>query len=103
MTPEEIVNRIELIAHIPERIKTLKDEIGKLEDRRQAMIDELADDISNGDPEMLTPEKAGLRLGVSGETVRKLCKSGQIEHRKVGKQYRIRPAVIDAFIDAGTQ
>ena len=46
----------------------------------------------------LTLQDAATELGVSHETVRKLCEDREIPHVRVGKFYRIKPADINAFL-----
>ena len=47
----------------------------------------------------LTLQDAASEMGISGETVRKLCDSGEIPHIRVGKFYRIKPADINAYLE----
>ena len=47
----------------------------------------------------LTLTQAAEALGMSDETVRKLCQSGQLPHIKLDRLYRIRPADINAYLD----
>ncbi|WP_255604266.1 helix-turn-helix domain-containing protein [Oscillochloris sp. ZM17-4] len=39
--------------------------------------------------ELLTPEEVGKVLRVSDQTVVAMCKKEELQHAKVGKQYRI--------------
>ena len=46
-----------------------------------------------------TTDAAGL-LGVSAQTVRELCASGDIGHHKIGRQIRISPESLDEYLAA---
>ena len=48
----------------------------------------------------LTLEQAAKEIGVSTETMRKLCKDKRIPHIKMDREYRIRPADINNFLES---
>lgn len=48
--------------------------------------------------EVYTIEEAAKILKVSTETIRKLIASGELEARRVGRQYRITREAIDKFL-----
>lgn len=47
----------------------------------------------------LTLDQVAEQLGVSHETVRDLCVSGQIPYIKMNKLYRIKPADVNAYLN----
>lgn len=47
----------------------------------------------------LTLTQAAEAVGVSDETMRKLCQSGQIPHIKLDRLYRIKPADINNYLE----
>ncbi len=51
---------------------------------------EAAVEDASGDDEELTPEQFGALHGKSASQVRRWCQTGRIEHRRVGRDYRIR-------------
>jgi len=48
--------------------------------------------------EFVTPEEAASRLRVHEDTIRDWCRTGRLKATKVGKQWRIRPQDIEAFL-----
>jgi excisionase family DNA binding protein len=53
--------------------------------------------------ELLTLDEAGKRLGISAESVRRLCKSEKLKHIRLGPRnwwYRTTEAWIEEFIQA---
>ncbi len=50
-------------------------------------------------PVVLSIPQAGLYLGVSSDTVRRLVRGGTIPHARIGNSIRIRRADLDAYID----
>jgi excisionase family DNA binding protein len=55
--------------------------------------------MSNG--EKLTTREAGQRLGVSDESVRRMCEQGQLEaHRTGGRHWRVDAGSVDRFVEA---
>lgn len=51
----------------------------------------------------LTLDQAAEALGVSNETMRKLCASGKIPHIKLDRVYRIKPADLNAYLESQYQ
>lgn len=47
----------------------------------------------------MTVEEIASVLHVSLETVRNLCKSGELEYIKVGRQFRIHPDTLKKYLD----
>ena len=47
----------------------------------------------------LTLADAASEIGVSQETMRKLCESNEIPFIRVGKFYRIKPSDINAYLE----
>ena len=47
----------------------------------------------------VTLDQAAKALGVSGETMRKLCVEGKIPHIKLDHLYRIRPIDINNYLE----
>ncbi len=47
----------------------------------------------------LTLADAAKALGLSGETMRRLCQSGQIAYIKTDRLYRIRPIDINRYLE----
>lgn len=47
----------------------------------------------------LTLQDAAKELGVSSESVRKLCDHNEIPHIRVGKFYRIKPKDINEYLE----
>lgn len=47
----------------------------------------------------LTLDQAAEALGVSNETMRKLCAEGKIPHIKLDRLYRIKPADLNNYLD----
>jgi excisionase family DNA binding protein len=56
--------------------------------------------VTTATEEFLSPEEVGDRLGVSVYTVRRWVKTGQLRAFKPGKEYRIREADLEEFIQA---
>lgn len=50
-------------------------------------------------PEVLTAEEAAAYLRVSMNTMRKLLRDGEIPAAKVGREWRIKRAALDTFLD----
>ncbi len=51
-------------------------------------------------PNMIyTPEEAARKLRVSPQTIRRLCRSGELRCRKVGKQWRIAAKDLMRYYD----
>ena len=48
----------------------------------------------------VTLDQAAEALGVSNETMRKLCLAGKIPHIKLDHLYRIKPVDINNYLDA---
>lgn len=48
--------------------------------------------------EYIKPEEAAIRLRVHEDTIRDWCRTGRLRATKVGKQWRIKPQDIDAFL-----
>ena len=48
----------------------------------------------------LTLTQAAEAIGVSTETLRKLCKDKKIPHIKMDREYRIKPADINHYLDS---
>ena len=48
----------------------------------------------------VTLDQAATALGVSNETMRKLCLQGRIPHIKLDHLYRIRPVDINEYLEA---
>ena len=48
----------------------------------------------------LTLDQAAAALGVSNETMRKLCADGKIPHIKLDRVYRIKPADLNNFLES---
>jgi excisionase family DNA binding protein len=48
----------------------------------------------------LTLDQAAKAIGVSNETMRKLCKEKKIPHIKMDREYRIKPADINNYLDS---
>lgn len=51
----------------------------------------------------LTLAQAAEALGVSDETMRKLCNEGKIPYIRMDRLYRIRPADINAYLEENYQ
>lgn len=51
----------------------------------------------------LTLDQAAESLGVSNETMRKLCAAGKIPHIKLDRVYRIKPADLNAYLESQYQ
>ncbi len=49
---------------------------------------------------LLTPADVGLILRIKPETVTKMLRSGELQGLKVGSRWRIKPSVLDIFIEA---
>jgi excisionase family DNA binding protein len=48
----------------------------------------------------LTTHQAGQRLGLSGDTVRRMCEQGDLDaHRTGGLHWRIEAASVERFIE----
>ena len=47
----------------------------------------------------LTLDQAAEALGVSNETMRKLCADGKIPHIKLDRLYRIKPADLNEYLE----
>lgn len=47
-----------------------------------------------------TPQEAAKKLRVSEQTIRRLCRSGELRSRKVGKQWRIADKDLMRFYQA---
>lgn len=52
-------------------------------------------------PETLTPEEAARYLRVNPQTLYRLLRSGRLPGVKVGRQWRIRKATLEAYLDGG--
>ena len=48
----------------------------------------------------LTLDQAANSLGVSNETMRKLCAEGKIPYIKMDRLYRIKPADINTYLES---
>lgn len=48
----------------------------------------------------LTLAQAAEAIGVSTETLRKLCKDKKIPHIKMDREYRIKPKDINAYLES---
>lgn len=48
----------------------------------------------------LTLDQAAAALGVSNETMRKLCSEGKIPHIKLDRVYRIKPADLNNYLES---
>lgn len=48
----------------------------------------------------LTLTQAAEALGVSTETLRKLCKDRKIPHIKMDREYRIKPADVNNYLES---
>lgn len=48
----------------------------------------------------LTLDQAAAALGVSNETMRKLCSDGKIPHIKLDRVYRIKPADLNNYLES---
>lgn len=53
--------------------------------------------------EFFSPEEVAERLGLHVRTVRRFIRERKLEAARVGKQYRITRAQLDAFVGAGQQ
>lgn len=53
------------------------------------------------DDALLTTKQAAEQLGVSAETVRSLCRDGQIQSIRVGRKLRLRPAWVAEYLRSG--
>jgi len=53
--------------------------------------------------DILTPKQAAEYLGVSKPTIYKLLRQRKIPARRLGKQWRIRKAVLDKFLVGGEE
>jgi excisionase family DNA binding protein len=51
--------------------------------------------------ELLTLKEAAARLKVTVKTVKEWLYSGELKGYKAGRQWRITPAAIQAFLEAG--
>lgn len=49
---------------------------------------------------MIDLEEAAQRLGLSVSTVRRLVRDGELTAYRIGKQIRLRPEEVDAFVNA---
>jgi excisionase family DNA binding protein len=47
----------------------------------------------------LTLQEAAAEMGISTETLRKLCDAKEIPHIRVGKFYRIKPRDINEYLE----
>lgn len=47
----------------------------------------------------LTLQDAADEMGISAESVRKLCDANELPYIRVGKFYRIKPADINAYLE----
>jgi excisionase family DNA binding protein len=56
--------------------------------------------MTTANEELLSPEQAGERLGVSVYTVRRWIKEGKLRAFRPGKEYRIREADLEEFLRA---
>jgi excisionase family DNA binding protein len=56
--------------------------------------------VITANEELLSPEQAGERLGVSVYTVRRWIKEGRLRAFKPGKEYRIRASDLEEFLRA---
>lgn len=50
---------------------------------------------------LLTPEQAAEILNVTSNTIREWLKKGELKGLKIKNLWRIRPADLEAFIEAG--
>lgn len=48
-----------------------------------------------------TPDTLAERWRCSAETIRELCRTGQLQSFKVGRMYRVPAAVVDAYEAGG--
>lgn len=53
--------------------------------------------------DIMTPKEAALYLGISKPTMYKLLRKRKIPARRLGKQWRISKAVLDAFLAGGEE
>jgi excisionase family DNA binding protein len=51
------------------------------------------------DTDLLTPEEAAVYLRLNPQTTYRLLRSQQLPGVKIGRQWRIRKTILDAFID----
>jgi excisionase family DNA binding protein len=49
--------------------------------------------------EFLTTTKAAKRLGVSSETVRTLCRKGELPAYKIGGHFKVEAGELDGWLD----
>ena len=49
-------------------------------------------------PQILTPEEVATYLRVAPETVRRLCRLGQIPALKLGRQWRIKADELETYL-----
>lgn len=45
-------------------------------------------------PRFLSPDQVAKRLGIHVDTVRRLCREGEIPHRKIGRRIYIHPDAV---------
>jgi len=48
----------------------------------------------------ITLSQAAEALGVSDETMRKMCQEGKIPHIRMDRLYRLKPADVNAYLDS---
>lgn len=48
----------------------------------------------------LTLDQAAEALGVSNETMRKICQEGKIPYIRMDRLYRLKPADVNAYLEA---
>ena len=48
----------------------------------------------------LTLDQAAKAIGVSNETMRKLCKDKKIPHIKMDREYRLKPADVNNYLES---
>lgn len=55
----------------------------------------------NAVPSLLSPEEAAEALGVSTKTIRRMIAAQQLPASRIGRQLRIAPGDLTAFINRG--
>lgn len=53
--------------------------------------------------EYLTVDEVAAKLRVASKTVRRWCASGQLKASRAGRPWRIKPADLDAFMQAQSE
>jgi len=55
------------------------------------------------DTELLTPQEAAVYLRLNPQTAYRLLQTGRLPGVKIGRQWRIRKATLDAYLDGQRQ